>query len=106
MVQFQGKLFTPSFLQAAVAGPFLGIDFLRKLRITVAPEDSQIMFACMAVAQTADKTSLPSFYKHAAGLPTTPGATPPKARVPQVNSFQSSSQANQSIVDSGGQVTF
>jgi hypothetical protein len=29
-VQFQGKLFTSSFLQAAVAGPILGIDFLRK----------------------------------------------------------------------------
>jgi hypothetical protein len=27
-VQFQGKLFTSSFLQAAVAGPILGIDFL------------------------------------------------------------------------------
>jgi hypothetical protein len=29
-VQFQGKLFTSSFFQAAVAGPILGIDFLRK----------------------------------------------------------------------------
>ncbi len=29
-VQFQGKLFTSNFLQAAVAGPILGIDFLRK----------------------------------------------------------------------------
>jgi hypothetical protein len=28
--QFQGKLFISSFLQAAVAGPILGIDFLRK----------------------------------------------------------------------------
>jgi hypothetical protein len=26
-VQFQGKLFASSFLQAAVAGPILGIDF-------------------------------------------------------------------------------
>jgi hypothetical protein len=26
-VQFQGKLFTATFLQAAVAGPILGIDF-------------------------------------------------------------------------------
>jgi hypothetical protein len=26
-VQFQGKLFTSTFLQAAVAGPILGIDF-------------------------------------------------------------------------------
>jgi hypothetical protein len=29
-VQFQGKLFTSTFLQAAVAGPILGIDVLRK----------------------------------------------------------------------------
>jgi hypothetical protein len=29
-VQVQGKLFTASFLQATVAGPVLGIDFLRK----------------------------------------------------------------------------
>jgi hypothetical protein len=26
-VQFQGKLFTATFLYAAVAGPILGIDF-------------------------------------------------------------------------------
>jgi hypothetical protein len=26
-LQFQGKLFTATFLQAAVAGPILGIDF-------------------------------------------------------------------------------
>jgi hypothetical protein len=37
-VQFQGKLFTSSFLQAAVAGPILGIDFLRKFKVTVARE--------------------------------------------------------------------
>jgi hypothetical protein len=36
-LQFQGKLFTSSFLQAAVAGPILGIDFLRKFKVTVAP---------------------------------------------------------------------
>ncbi len=42
IVQFQGKLFTAKFLQAAVAGPILGIDFLRKLRITVAPETSLV----------------------------------------------------------------
>jgi hypothetical protein len=46
------------FLQAAVAGPILGTYFLRKLRITVAPENSQIMFACTAIAQLAAKTSL------------------------------------------------
>jgi hypothetical protein len=45
-VQFQGKFFTSSFLQAYVAVPILGIDFLRKLKVTVAPEISQIHFAC------------------------------------------------------------
>jgi hypothetical protein len=49
-VQFQGKMFTSGFLQAAVAGPILGIDFLRKFKITVAPETSQILFACTAAA--------------------------------------------------------
>jgi hypothetical protein len=34
-VQFQGKFFTSTFLQAAVAGPILGIDFLRKFKVTV-----------------------------------------------------------------------
>jgi hypothetical protein len=34
-VQFQGKLFTSTFLQSAVAGPILGIDFLRKLKVSV-----------------------------------------------------------------------
>jgi hypothetical protein len=34
-VQFQGKLFTSTFLQAAVAGPILGIDFLRKFKVIV-----------------------------------------------------------------------
>ncbi len=32
--QFQDKLFTSSFLEAAVAGPILGIDFLRKFKVT------------------------------------------------------------------------
>ncbi len=50
-VQFQGKLFTSSFLQAAVAGPILGIDFLRKFKVTVIPEINQIQFACIAAAR-------------------------------------------------------
>jgi hypothetical protein len=37
--------FTSTFLQAAVAGPFLGIDFLRKFKVIVSPEISQIQFA-------------------------------------------------------------
>ncbi len=52
-VQFQGKLFTSSFLQAAVAGPILGIDFLRKFKVTVSPDINQIQFACTAAASPA-----------------------------------------------------
>jgi hypothetical protein len=52
-VQFQGKLFTSSFLQAAVAAPILGINFLRKFKVTVAPEINQIQFACTAAASPA-----------------------------------------------------
>jgi hypothetical protein len=44
------------FLQAAVAGPILGIDFLRKFSITVAPETSQIMFACTAAHPACHQT--------------------------------------------------
>jgi hypothetical protein len=46
-------------LQAAVAGPILGIDFLRNFRITVAPEISQVLFACTTRAPAAAKTPLP-----------------------------------------------
>jgi hypothetical protein len=49
-VQFQGKLFTSSFLHSAVGGPILRIDFLSKFRITVATETNQIQFACAAAA--------------------------------------------------------
>jgi hypothetical protein len=46
-VQFQGKLFQSTFLQAAVAGPILGND-LRKFKVIVSPEISQIEFACLS----------------------------------------------------------
>jgi hypothetical protein len=59
-IQFQGKLFTAKFLQAAVAGPILGIDFLRKFRITVAPETSQALFAGTAMDPAAAAPPLPS----------------------------------------------
>jgi hypothetical protein len=53
-VQFQGKLFTSTFLQAAVAGPILGTDFLRKfIKVIVSPELSQIQFASLAAAPSA-----------------------------------------------------
>jgi hypothetical protein len=70
-VQFQGKMFTSSLLQAAVAGPILGIDFLRKFKITLAPENSQILFACTAAAPPA-KSFLPTF----AQFPVAPLAPP------------------------------
>jgi hypothetical protein len=52
-VQVQDKYYTSSFLQAAVAGPILGIDFLRKFKVTAVPEISQIQFACTAAAPPA-----------------------------------------------------
>jgi hypothetical protein len=48
------KLFTSTFLQAAVAGPIPGIDFLRKFKVIVSPEISQIQFACSAAAPAAN----------------------------------------------------
>jgi hypothetical protein len=50
-VHFQSKLFTATFLQAA--GPILGIDLLRKFKVTVSPEINQIQFACSAAASPA-----------------------------------------------------
>jgi hypothetical protein len=60
---FQGKLFTSSFLQAAV--PILGIDFLREFKVTVAPEINLIQFACTAAA-------LPAPYLPSAAPPASP----------------------------------
>ena len=37
LVLFQGPSFKHSFLQAAVAGPILVIDFLKQFNVTVAP---------------------------------------------------------------------
>jgi hypothetical protein len=53
-------LFKAKFLQATVAGPILGIDFLRRYRITVAPETSQVLFACTATAPATAKMPLPN----------------------------------------------
>jgi hypothetical protein len=54
IVQLQGKLFTSTFLQAAVAGPILGIDFLRKFKVIVSPEISQIQLAFSAASLPAN----------------------------------------------------
>jgi hypothetical protein len=64
-VQFQGKLFTASFLQDIVAGPILGIDFLRKFKVTIVPEINQIQFACAAAAS-------PTPFLPSAALPANP----------------------------------
>ncbi len=40
-------------MQAAVAGPILGIDFLRKFKVTVVPEINKIQFACITAASPA-----------------------------------------------------
>ncbi len=64
-VQFQGKLFSSSFLQATVAGPILGIDFLGKFKVTVSPDINRIEFACAAAASPAP--NLPT-----AALPASP----------------------------------
>ncbi len=89
-VQFQGKLFASTFLQATVAGPILGIDILRKFKITVAPEISQIQFACTTVASPA-----PSCLFSAASsvLPCLPSLPPVPAPVPtQLPAATTSSQ--------------
>ncbi len=46
-----------------MAGPILGIDFLRKFKVTVVPEIKQIQFACTAAAS-------PAPYLFAAASPT------------------------------------
>jgi hypothetical protein len=68
-------LFTAKFFQAAVAGPILGIDFLRKFRITVAPETSQVLFACMVIAPATGKMSLPNVLPIVKPLVSVPSAT-------------------------------
>jgi hypothetical protein len=71
-VQFLGKLFSSTFLQAPAAGPILGIDFLKKIHNTVALMNSQILFACAATVPPATKNSLPSSFEHLASPPAPP----------------------------------
>jgi hypothetical protein len=100
-VQFQGKLFTSRSLQAVVAGHILGIDFLRKFKITIAPETSQVLFACAAATPVTATHSLPSSSQHSAGTPTLladpdfPCLPTLLARDLQVKSFQSVNQGSQ-----------
>jgi hypothetical protein len=71
-VQFQGKLFTSTFLQATVAGPILGIDFLRKFKVNDAPEISQIQFACTTAASPASYSLLTAALSASLSLPSVP----------------------------------
>jgi hypothetical protein len=89
-LQFQGKLFTSIFLQAAVAGPILGIDFLRKFKVIVSPELSQIQFACSAATPSAH--ILPSA---APSAHITPPAAPPASYCSSSFSFRE----NKSLLD-------
>jgi hypothetical protein len=79
-VQFQRQKFTSTFLQATVASPILGINFLRKFKVIVSPELSQIQFACSAAAPSA---------------PITPPAAPPASYCSSSFSFRE----NKSLLD-------
>jgi hypothetical protein len=98
-VQFQGKFFTSSILQAAVAGTILGIDFLSKFKVTVVPEINQIQFACTAAASPAPYlpsvvSPTPSLLSVASSasslLPTsTPVPAPAQIQLPTATTFPS-----------------
>ncbi len=117
-VQFQGTLFTSNFLQAAVAGPILGIDFLRKFKVTVSPDINQIQFACAATASpapnlpTAASPASPCLFSSTpvpapapVQLPAAATSSQPPAisvyyiRNPEVKSPSFSSRKNQSPLD-------
>jgi hypothetical protein len=83
------QTFTSTFLQAAVVGPILGIDFLRKFKVIVSPELSQIQFACSAAAPSAH--IVPSAAPHASYCLSS--STPVPAPVPiQPHTVTTSSQ--------------
>ncbi len=101
-VQFQGKLFTSSFLQAAVAGPILGIDFLRKFKVKVVPETSHVLFACTVAAPSVPPRS-PSSVPEAVPLFARPTSSQPAAisaqlvRNPEVKFSSFSFRNDQSV---------
>ncbi len=118
LVQFQGKLFTSTFLQAAVAGPILGIDFLRKFKVIVSPELSQVQFAFSAAAPSAHilpSAALPALYCLSGSTPVpapvliqpptaTTSSQPPAissylVRNPEVKSSSFGFRENKSLLD-------
>jgi hypothetical protein len=96
-VQFQGKLFSSQFLQAALAGPILGIDFPRRFKVTFFLETSQIFFACTAAAPSAPQSFLPSFDSSEPPLVSPPAAASDRAH--QVKPASFGCQGNKSIKD-------
>ncbi len=118
-MQFQGKLFTSTFLQAAVASPILSIDFERKFKVIVSPEISQIQIACSAAAPPAHilpSAAPPASYclSSSTPVPTPVLIQPPTAmtssqppaisaylvRNPEVKSSSFSFRKNKSLLDS------
>jgi hypothetical protein len=104
-VQFSGKLLTSHFLQATVVGPILGIAFLQKFKINVAPETSQVRFSCTVAAPVTASASLCSILKHPTGT-TTPSVTADTPPLPmllvrdsQVMLSQPLNQCNGSSID-------
>jgi hypothetical protein len=104
---YKAKCSLPAFASSrsqSHSGPILGINFLRKFKITVAQETSQFLFACAAAAPPA-KPFLPSFAQFSTAtpaLPVPPDSSPPPSlpvRVSQVKSSNSSSKGNQSMFD-------
>jgi hypothetical protein len=98
-VQFQGKLLTSSFLQAAVAGPIL-----RKFKVKVVPETSQVLFA-YTVAASSVPSCLPSSAPEAVPLFARPTSSQPPAisaqlvGKPEVKSSSFSFRNDQSFLD-------
>ncbi len=103
-VQFQGKLFTSSFLQATVAGPISGIDFLRKFKVKVVPETSHVLFACTVAAlfvpprlPSSVPEAVPPFARPTSSQP--PAISAQLVRNPAVKSSSFSFRNNQPFLD-------
>jgi hypothetical protein len=103
-VQFQGKFFTSSFLQAAVAGSILGIDFLRKIKVKIVPETSYVLFACTAAASSVSPRlsssvpeAVPPFAWPTSSQP--PAISTQLVRIPEVKSSSFNIRNDQSLLD-------
>jgi hypothetical protein len=80
VLQFQGYSFKHSFLQATVAGPILGIDFLKQFNVTVATGSNKILFATTHGATCPNRCySEKTPFTAAAKLKGNPGISPTNA---------------------------